>query len=56
MLSPVVREDDEQGNVPESAVVDLARPLGDRSLVDGACLSGEAVSTATCVEGAQRWP
>lgn len=31
-------------------VVDLAEPVGDRDLVDGACLDGEAASTTLCDE------
>jgi hypothetical protein len=44
------------GNKPVSETIALERPLGTRTLIDGACLSGEAVSTGPCVEGAQRWP
>lgn len=44
------------GNAPVPGGVDLDRPLGDRELLDGACLSGEAATTAACVEGPQRWP
>lgn len=44
------------GNKPVMQNVTLDRPLGARTLVDGACLDGEAVSTGPCVEGAQRWP
>ena len=37
-------------------VVELDEPLGDREIVDGACLQGEAASTSHCAEGAIRWP
>jgi heat shock protein HslJ len=37
-------------------VVELGEPLGDRDLVDGACLAGEAAATSFCSEGAVRWP
>lgn len=36
--------------------VPLSAPLGQRRLVDAACLAGEASTTSHCVEGAQRWP
>lgn len=36
-------------------VVELDEPLGNRDLVDGACLSGEAASTSHCSGGAVRW-
>lgn len=36
-------------------VVQLDGPVGQRELVDGACLSGEAASTSFCSEGAVRW-
>jgi hypothetical protein len=45
-----------QGNKPVAQTFALDRPLGTRTLIDGACLSGEAVLTGPCVEGAQRWP
>jgi hypothetical protein len=45
-----------QGNKPVTETIALDRPLGTRTLIDGACLSGEAVSTGPCVEGAPRWP
>ena len=36
--------------------VDLGEPLGDRALVDGACLpGGAAVTTASCVDGPTRF-
>ena len=44
------------GNDAVEVVVALTEPLGDRSLVDGACLEGEAVSTAACADGPVRWP
>lgn len=44
-----------QGNDEVRHVVDLDEPIGGRELVDGACLSGEAVSTSLCSEGAVRW-
>ena len=43
-----------QGNDTVEYVVTLAEPLGDRDLMDGACLAGEAVGTAACVDGAVR--
>jgi hypothetical protein len=44
------------GNKPVTQTFALDRPLGSRRLVDGACLSGEALATAPCAGGAQRWP
>jgi hypothetical protein len=43
-----------QGNETIEYVVNLPEPLGDRDLVDGACLAGEAVGTAACGDGAVR--
>lgn len=44
------------GNDSVPYVVELDGPLGDRDLVDGACLSGDAASTSHCSNGAVRWP
>jgi hypothetical protein len=44
------------GNDSVPYVVELGEPLGNRELVDGACLSGEAASTSFCADGAVRWP
>jgi hypothetical protein len=44
-----------QGNDAVPVTVTLDEPIGARELVDGACLEGEAVSTAFCEEPA-RWP
>lgn len=41
-------------NNPVRVSITLPEPLGHRSLVDAACLSGEAVSTAACANGAVR--
>ena len=43
------------GNKAEPYVVELDGAIGERQLVDGACLSGEAVSTSTCSDSAVRW-
>lgn len=43
------------GNEVEPHVVDLGEPIGQRQLVDGACLSGDAVSTSKCSDGPVRW-
>lgn len=72
VLEPVVSADGEQvvvtfsvepvpggdcpGNDSVPYVVELGGPLGDRELVDGACLSGDAASTSHCSDGAVRWP
>lgn len=44
-----------QGNDWVGVTVDLDEPVGDRELVDGACLEGEAADTSFC-ETAVRWP
>ena len=44
-----------QGNDGVPFVVELADPVAGRELVDGACLSGDAVTTSFCTEGAVRW-
>jgi|GEM_PF-2675109 hypothetical protein len=43
-----------QSNNPVRVSITLPEPLGHRSLVDAACLSGEAVRTAACASGAVR--
>lgn len=43
------------GNNEVPHVVLLDRPIGARDLVDGACVSGEAVSTIFCADGPVRW-
>lgn len=44
------------GNDSVPHVVELDEPIGDRDLVDGACLSREAETTSFCSEGgATRW-
>ena len=35
--------------------VQLAEPIGERLLVDAACLRGDAVSTAFCDDSGIRW-
>lgn len=35
--------------------VQLEEPIGERTLVDGACLSGPALTTSFCTEGPTRW-
>lgn len=44
-----------QSNAPVRVSIQLPGPLGNRSLVDAACLAGEAVRTAACADGAVRW-
>lgn len=44
------------GNDQVPHLVDLGEPVGNRRLVDGACLAGEAVSTSFCTDGPVRWP
>lgn len=58
-VEPLPSEDGDhtcQGNPPVRHVVTLSRALGDRLLLDGACLSGEASTTSFCTSGAVRWP
>lgn len=45
-----------QGKPAGSYVVTLRSPLGHRTLLDGACLHGEASTTSFCADGARRWP
>lgn len=45
-----------QGNDAVPVEVELEEPIGDRELVDGACLEGDATTTAACEGGAVRWP
>ena len=45
------------GNDSVPVVVHLSEAIGDRRLIDGACLAGgEAATTALCKNGATRWP
>lgn len=44
-----------QGNDSVTVTVTLLEPIGSRSLVDAACLAGEAVRTSSCATGALRW-
>lgn len=44
-----------QSNNKVGHIVDLDEPIGGRELVDGACLSGEAVPPSLCSEGGVRW-
>jgi len=44
-----------QGNNPVPVVVTLDEPVGERTLVDGSCLAGDAVGTAPCLT-TTRWP
>lgn len=43
------------GNDAVPFEVDLAAPIGERELVDGACLEGEAATTTPCADGEVRW-
>lgn len=43
------------GNDGVPFAVELADPVAGRELVDGACLSGDAVTTSFCTEGPVRW-
>jgi hypothetical protein len=43
------------GNDSVTVTVALPEPIGDRSLVDAACVQGEAVRTSMCAGGAVRW-
>lgn len=43
------------GNDEVPFVVEIGEAIGQRTLVDGACLDGEAASTSFCSEGSNRW-
>jgi len=49
------RADTCQGNDSVTVTVDLSEPVGDRALIDAACLAGEAVRGRQCAQGAVRW-
>lgn len=44
------------GNDVVEVTVVLSEPVGERALVDAACLAGDAVTTSFCTDGAVRWP
>jgi hypothetical protein len=44
------------GNDTVSLEVMLNEPIGDREVVDAACLAGEAVGTTFCLNDGVRWP
>lgn len=44
------------GNKPVPHEVALSAPVGNRTLVDGACLSGPSATTSHCLDGGERWP
>ena len=43
------------GNDSVTVTVTLPEPVGDRPLIDAACLEGSAVRTSFCADGAARW-
>jgi hypothetical protein len=43
------------GNNTVPVVVELTEPVGNRDLVDAACLGGDAVDTVFCADGPVRW-
>ena len=43
------------GNDSVAVTVTLSEPIGDRTLIDAACLAGDAVRTSSCQTGAIRW-
>ena len=43
------------GNDSVTVTVTLPEPVGDRQLIDAACLEGSAVRTSDCADGAARW-
>jgi hypothetical protein len=43
------------GNKPVPYEVTLPSAVGDRALVDGACLSGPSVTTSHCLDEGTRW-
>ena len=44
-----------QGNDSVAVTVPLSEPIGNRALVDAACLAGDAVRTSDCETGPIRW-
>ncbi|MEV7646836.1 hypothetical protein [Arthrobacter sp. NPDC089319] len=44
-----------QGNNTVPVNVELSEPVGNRDLVDAACLGGDAVGTVFCTDGPVRW-
>ena len=43
------------GNDSVSVTINLDEAIGDRELIDAACLAGEATGTSFCADGAARW-
>ncbi len=43
------------GNDSVTVTITLPEPVGDRPLIDAACLEGSAVRTSFCAEGPARW-
>ena len=43
------------GNDSVAVLVELPEPIGNRPLLDAACLTGRAVDTAFCMDGPERW-
>jgi hypothetical protein len=58
ITTPVADNGSDDGECPGNDVVpltvDIGEPIGDRTLVDGACLSTEAADTELCAD-AVRW-
>lgn len=44
-----------QGNDSVTVTVPLPEPVGDRPLIDAACLEGRTLRTSLCAEGPARW-
>lgn len=44
------------GNKLVPSKVLLSAAVGERTLIDGACLSGPSGTTSPCPDGAERWP
>jgi hypothetical protein len=44
-----------QGVLGDEYSVDLGEPIGNRQLIDSACVEGEAASTSFCMNGPVRW-
>lgn len=45
-----------RGNDSVPVTVELSEPVGERELVDAACLQGRAVETIFCDDRGVRWP
>jgi hypothetical protein len=54
-VAPITGAQDCQGNDAVPVEIHLDQSIGERDLVDAACLDGKAVATTFCEDGAVRW-